>query len=812
MATVVDELITEFSFKVDKAAEKKAAESAEKLKERAEKAAEKKAAKEAREAKKAADAVIREAKRAEKEQINSAKKVAKAQEDAAKKAAKEARKHHLESLDAIGKGANKLNRVFSLLRVTIVGALASAGATAAAMSGAKSIIQTGAEMESYTASLKTAVGDMETAKMVLGDIRKEALKMPFEVDVLTQAFTRLAIVGVNPTMRTLQGFGNIAAALGNATMSTSERMQMFVEAVADAMTFEFVRLREFGIIARKEGDKIAVTFNENTEHIDANATAIARYFEELGLKHPKLMTAMADQMNTAKGAVSNMKDAWMQWANTIAERGPLEAYKGLLHEVTELLGEEDGGLADVIANALTDAIEGVTDLIEELSESDVAGFLQEMRRRLEDVLGVFKVLGRTIKGVIDLFGGPYGAAAVFIAAKAGMTGFNIAVAATKTEVQGLAFALNSMNIAFGAVAAVASLYVFRLGQLEKQTARFREEAARVVEMTREDAQNPFSVQRGFYEDKDRSFLEEQRKIAANAISETQGKIDLYDRAIAGDAKVATGRTLTKHIGRGDVMKVPEYMDPTELRKQRESEAGNLDAMRITLGVLDDILNEKKREEAEARQELERQNKEDQKAEDELRQRHEKEVRLRALEQIPTHKLTPSQRKELNELRKDLDVPTPEKDKHKKDAATARIEQFIEEQVQSAEILAGQRAAADKMPLKEITKAAKAAGAAKRAELMGALESGMLQMPVDVAAMLRAAGLHDQASRASPPIITISIHKESNTFNIHMPIDMKIPAGTSATGVIDLLDRKIERVISRQVKQAKASRGSTPQIR
>ena len=93
------------------------------------------------------------------------------------------------------------------------------------------------------ASLKTVTGSIENASTAWDTLLGFAAETPFTLDQSVQAFIRMQSLGLNPSLEALRSYGNTASAMGK------DMMQM-VEAVADATTGEFERLKEFGIRAK----------------------------------------------------------------------------------------------------------------------------------------------------------------------------------------------------------------------------------------------------------------------------------------------------------------------------------------------------------------------------------------------------------------------------------------------------------------------------------------------------------------------------------------------------------------------------------
>ena len=131
------------------------------------------------------------------------------------------------------------------------GAMKAAGAALVAIGFAKvvsGIVTTSAKFESLRASLKTVTGSLDGARVAMSQIEKFTATTPFQLDEVANSFIILKRMGIDTTAESLKAFGNIAAANGKS-------FEQLSEAVADAMTGEFERLKEFGIKVKQENGK-----------------------------------------------------------------------------------------------------------------------------------------------------------------------------------------------------------------------------------------------------------------------------------------------------------------------------------------------------------------------------------------------------------------------------------------------------------------------------------------------------------------------------------------------------------------------------
>lgn len=166
------------------------------------------------------------------------------------------------------------------------------------------------------AGLVTMTGSMENANAAFAELSKFAANTPYALDQSVTAFTKLVSMGLTPSQKALESYGNTAAAMG-------KDLNQMIEAVADAATFEFERLKEFGIRASQQGDEVAFTFQGVTTTVKKNAAEIEGYLMALG--ENQFAGAMANRMVTLDGALSNLQDSWDGLFRAVSTAGTGEA-------------------------------------------------------------------------------------------------------------------------------------------------------------------------------------------------------------------------------------------------------------------------------------------------------------------------------------------------------------------------------------------------------------------------------------------------------------------------------------------------------
>jgi len=159
--------------------------------------------------------------------------------------------------------------------------------------------QVAVETDKLRGNLVTVTGSTDAAGIAFDNLTKFAAKTPFTLDQSVNAFIKLKALGLDPSERALNSYGNTASAMGKS-------MSQMIEAVADAATNEFERLKEFGIKAKQQGDNVTFTFQGVSTTVKKNSEDIQQYLLDIG--ETKFGDAMANQMERLPGLLSNLED------------------------------------------------------------------------------------------------------------------------------------------------------------------------------------------------------------------------------------------------------------------------------------------------------------------------------------------------------------------------------------------------------------------------------------------------------------------------------------------------------------------------
>ncbi len=194
--------------------------------------------------------------------------------------------------------ANAMSSAFASVGTSI----AAAFSIGAAVNFAKQAIEVTSQFQKLEAVLTNTLGSKSAAQSALALIKDFAATTNFSVLELTEGFVKLANSGFVPTKDELENLADVAN-------STGKSFDMLVEAILDANTFQFERLKEFGIKASQEGDKIKFTFKGVTTEVQKSSGAVQKYLIGLGdLQGVSGSTAAISK--TLGGQISNLGDAY----------------------------------------------------------------------------------------------------------------------------------------------------------------------------------------------------------------------------------------------------------------------------------------------------------------------------------------------------------------------------------------------------------------------------------------------------------------------------------------------------------------------
>jgi len=209
------------------------------------------------------------------------------------------------------------------------GAGRTAGAIGIGIGAALALpLKAAADMESMNIALQTSFqGNQKEARLAFDAINKFASTTPYGLEEVMTGFIKLKNMGLDPSQEALTAYGNTASAMGKS-------LNDMVEAVADAATGEFERLKEFGIKAKSEGDNVTFMFQGVKTTVGKNSKEIEQYLKYVG--NVKFAGGIEAQSKSVKGMLSTLRDGVMMTASRIGTT-MLPRLKELMNQVTPVV-------------------------------------------------------------------------------------------------------------------------------------------------------------------------------------------------------------------------------------------------------------------------------------------------------------------------------------------------------------------------------------------------------------------------------------------------------------------------------------------
>lgn len=448
------------------------------------------------------------------------------------------------SLERMGDEGDKLQTRFTAMAAAISAALSSIAVGALV----SKIVDAQRQFDVLFASLKTMTGGAEQATAAWERLVQFAATTPYSLEQAVQGFVKLKALGLDPSERSMTSFGNTAAAMGK------DLMQM-IEAVADATTGEFERLKEFGIKSKAEGDKVTFTFQNIKTTVQNNALAINEYLTKIG--ENQFAGAMSERMKTLDGDISNLSDSMQALYLSVSQ----------------------SGFGDVVAASVQKA----TEAVQELTASVKQGELTEYFDRLKPVIVAAEYAAVSLAAVIT---GRLVAAFVTAAAQAYATA--TAIGAATIAARGFAAVISLLGGPVGIAVTALSLLAMNWDKVAgsaKTAAQISEEsAARIAKAQKRSSDRATQDLQGQLTEAEKGLkaVQDQLKqaekpamygtrVPQTAIDEMQDRADAYKQSIA-DIKTALAG-VGGGAGRGkinpELVKAPPEPDKPEPKKAKK---------------------------------------------------------------------------------------------------------------------------------------------------------------------------------------------------------------------------------------------------
>ncbi|MGH1438256.1 MAG: hypothetical protein ACRBG0_27735 [Lewinella sp.] len=264
----------------------------------------------------------------------------------------------------------------------------------------RKVVDTRGEMQRYSAVLENTLGNAQAAAAAQELITKEAAKSNFSVRELTGSYVKLANQGLLATSDQLVKLQDLAN-------STGKGFDQLAEAIIDAQTGEFERLKEFGIRASKQGDQVEFAFKGVKTQVDFTSDSIQAYL--IGLGEVEGVTGSTAAISkTFEGRISNLGDQFLTFLNKTGQK--LEPFINLL-----ITGLSKG--LDILSTALNSTISGLVATINyfitlynestifrqsiQILKQTFVSFFELLKTGFDQIINGFSTLGSIISLVLS---------------------------------------------------------------------------------------------------------------------------------------------------------------------------------------------------------------------------------------------------------------------------------------------------------------------------------------------------------------------------------------------------------------------------
>lgn len=211
-------------------------------------------------------------------------------------------------LQKTGSGFSSLSGVVKGAGIAIAAAL-SVGAV---VEFGKKIFNVTAEYQRLNTALAQNLGNQTEANQKFKELNALAAVTPFSVKELTEAYIKFASRGIKLTNDEITKLGDVASSQGKS-------IDQLTEAVLDAQTGEFERLKEFGIRATKANGVVTTSFKGVETQANLTQEGVKNLIVAMGT-YPGVAGSMEKQSETLGGRLSTLNDSFDQLLAAVGEQ------------------------------------------------------------------------------------------------------------------------------------------------------------------------------------------------------------------------------------------------------------------------------------------------------------------------------------------------------------------------------------------------------------------------------------------------------------------------------------------------------------
>jgi lambda family phage tail tape measure protein len=369
----------------------------------------------------------------------------------------------ISNLKSLQTQVNSLSGNFVNLK-TAIGAAAGAFAGIAVGQFVSGVVDATTTFERYQTVLTTFLGSQNAANRELTRLQEIANRLPQDLQDVADAFIIFQRYGLDATNQGLTEFSNIATASGKS-------LSQLAEALGDALTGEYERLKEFGIKVSNENGVLQARIGDDIVATASTAKGLVDQLQELG--NTRFAGAAEANANTLSQAMSNLRGAVFEAQVAFGEglkpalieiNNEFAAFLRANEQVAEELGAGLGEALRVLADLslfVAENIDTLKNIIVALTTIKLVTFLANAAGEFSKLANGARNASEGLTGLKVIFGslasgkGIFGSLGIAIRALIGPIGLAVGAAMLLNKIINDVFDVDIIGEFAGALVTVA---------------------------------------------------------------------------------------------------------------------------------------------------------------------------------------------------------------------------------------------------------------------------------------------------------------------------------------------------------------------
>ena len=259
-------------------------------------------------------------------------------------------------------------------------------------SALRNINETLQQTEKSIGALQAITDGVDGAKAKFAELNDLSRTVPQSFDEITQAALTLGKNGLDTSAQSIKALAEIARGTGQSFTSVAQ-------ALTSASMGQLRGLKQLGITAVQEGDKIKLTYKGVTETIKADTAELQNYMNKLA--NSQFADTLKPEMEGVTGATKRVSEAWGDMWRQLGDSGLSKVTIEGLNLVTSALDKFTQMLK---SDTISSAINGIGDLFTSVTESIKGLFGDLSDSFLEAMNSMSDSCENAVKAQISSFG------------------------------------------------------------------------------------------------------------------------------------------------------------------------------------------------------------------------------------------------------------------------------------------------------------------------------------------------------------------------------------------------------------------------